>query len=61
MYPDQRPGLHERIVGLDCQFTGRGDDEDMYLVLFVFWFFFFNAGEDRKAKRESFATGKPSV
>ena len=61
MYPDRGSGLHERIVCLDCKFTGRGDDEDMYVVLFVFMFFLFNAGEDRKAERESFATGIRSV
>lgn len=57
MYPDRGPGLHERIVDLDCKFTGRGDDEDTYIVRFVFLFFLFNAGEDRKAERKSFATG----
>ena len=57
MYPDRGPGLHERIVDLDCKFTGGGDDEDTYIVRFVFLFFLFNAGEDRKAERESFATG----
>ena len=57
MHPDWGPGLHECIMDLDCQFTGRGDDEDMYIVRFVFSFFLFNAGEDRKAERESFATG----
>ena len=59
MYPDRGPSLQERIVGLDCKFTGRGDDEDMYVVvvLFVILFFLFDAGEDRKAERESFATG----
>ncbi len=61
MYPDRGPGLYERIVGLDCKFTGRGDDEDTYAVLFVFSFFLFNAGEDRKAERESFAAWRCSV
>ena len=61
MYPDRGTRLHESIVGLNCKFAGRGDDEDMYIVLFVSWFFSFNTGEDRKAEREGFATGYCSV
>ena len=36
MNPDRGPGLHQRIVDLNCKFTGRGDDEDIYVVLFIF-------------------------
>lgn len=36
MYPDLGTSLHQRIMDLDCEFTGRGDDEDVDVVVVVF-------------------------
>ena len=61
MYPYRGTGLHERIMSLDCKFTGGGNDENTDIVLIIFWVFLFNAREDRKAECEGFATEICSV